>query len=318
MSTQPLPNETHERSRFDAETHARAVAYVKDHGLSVGQFADLLDYSRTTLAKYLAHDYTNCRAVEARLKAFFAREERVATGSKFHPTAVAQEILECCQYALDARAIVLIYGSPGLGKTTTVMEFIRRRWEEQQARDVVFVTASSITTPYGLVRNISAELGVSNYGCTHALVERILAELKRRPHLLIVDEANHLSIRSLELLRSLHDLSACGLLLMGSSALMQRIFSPKGRTAEDLEQFRSRIDYFKCLSPGATAREDLAAVARAHGFDEQTFDLVSPHVQKSRELLKLCRRFSLLRQLNPHADPKKVLEKALAQIFRAA
>ena len=51
---------------------------------------------------------------------------------------------------------------------------------------------------------------------THGLVEDEIDRLNRDPPLILVDEANHLNVDGLELLRHIHDMTECGMVLVGT------------------------------------------------------------------------------------------------------
>ena len=57
--------------------------------------------------------------------------------------------------------------------------------------------------------------------------------------LLIVDEAQHLSLRALETLRALHDATGAGLALMGNAVVYARLTG--GRRAAEFAQLFSRV-----------------------------------------------------------------------------
>uniref|UniRef100_UPI00129A9791 AAA family ATPase n=1 Tax=Eikenella corrodens TaxID=539 RepID=UPI00129A9791 len=88
--------------------------------------------------------------------------------------------------------------------------------------------------------------------------EAVIKKLQSSGRLLIVDEAENLSTRSLELLRRLHDLAGIGLVLVGTPRLLSNL---KGRHGE-LEQLYSRVTLHWDLGD-SVPREELDAIARA-------------------------------------------------------
>src|SRR5260370_22602629 len=107
--------------------------------------------------------------------------------------------------------------------------------------------------PRSLLKRIGREAGVFTNGASIGRLARsVLAEFRvqKRPPAIVVDEAQHLEIPSLEILRELHDRSGCGLVLAGSHNLYQNFL--RGRA--HLEQWLSRIDHKDPL-PGLLADE---------------------------------------------------------------
>jgi len=102
-----------------------------------------------------------------------------------------------------------------------------------------------------------------------ASVERLLSSIfadfraRNRPPAIVVDEAQHLEVPSLEILRELHDRSGCGLVLAGSHNLYENFL--RGRA--HLEQWLSRIDHKDPL-PGLLADEVREISSRELGNGE--------------------------------------------------
>ena len=66
----------------------------------------------------------------------------------------------------------------------------------------------------------------------------IVQRLQGTKGLLILDEAQHLMLPALESLRSIHDATACGLVLMGNEAVYSRL---SGRHSAEFAQLYSRV-----------------------------------------------------------------------------
>ncbi len=87
----------------------------------------------------------------------------------------------------------------------------------------------------------------------HVLIEWVIQKLEADPHLILIDEAKHLSVASLELLRHIHDLSRCGMVLVGTKRLYD-LFTNGGRKSQDFEQLWSRVAVHDLL-PGMAPSE---------------------------------------------------------------
>jgi DNA transposition AAA+ family ATPase len=315
MST--LPQQTHERSHYDEALWQRATEYIAEKELSIADFAEQVKYSAATMSKYLSRDYVNAVLVEAALERFFRQQERTNTGVKYVPTAVSQAVIEACEYAYSEGKLVVLYGPPAIGKSVGAMEFMNRKIKNG-IRNLVFVTANSTTTPFSLVRRVSEELGLPLTGCTPELLERIVRKLKKHPHLVVVDDASYLNVKALEALRYVYDQTACGVVLMGVKALMERIFIPgNGRMAEDLAQLYSRVNLQKYL-PGAARAQDLGRIAEASKLPAKIIAAVLAEVKTPRELKNVLERVKYVRELNPDRSAQEIVGQALSEVFRAA
>lgn len=196
------------------------------------------------------------------------------------------EFAEACSHY---RYIGVCHGRPGVGKTRSAREFasfpdlheyaicqaISPALADEIARcRAIFYTAGVSNTPKmidaGLYINVT-KLGYARLTVASGSPQGVhLEEARVACPLVIVDEADRLSIKSLEELRDLFDRHRFGLILMGMPGLEKRL----ARYA----QFYSRIGFvheFKPL-PEAELRLLLAAHAADFGisFDPAQLDAI--------------------------------------------
>jgi DNA transposition AAA+ family ATPase len=221
---------------------------------------------------------------------------------------------------LCRRELGVLYGPPAVGKTAGVKEFIARKLQEG-IKNLVFVTANPTTTPRALLRSVCQELGIplSSGWPNYMLLAEIVSVLKRRPHLIIVDEASFLSVGALENMRYVYDQAHCGVIFIGVETLMERIFIPKNsRVAEELEQLFSRVDFHKYL-PGTARAAEMEQIAR--NSSKLPDNIIAEVVAKSktpRELQKVLELVKCLRELNPQLPVAELVALAQSEVFRAA
>ena len=89
------------------------------------------------------------------------------------------------------------------------------------------------------------------------VIFRMIAQrLQGTKGLLIIDEAQHLSLLALESLRSIHDATACGLVLMGNESVYANL---SGRRSAEFAQLFSRVGMV--LQLRKTSAADVEALA---------------------------------------------------------
>ena len=175
------------------------------------------------------------------------------TEQDFIRTQDADQARAMCQTVLDARPycrIGQITGHPGTGKSAMT------HWlaDEFGALRIEVWTRISDKDMLRLIVEEANRLGlaVDPSGTGNTLFKRLKAVLAGR--LLIVDEANHLKWAQLEILRSLSDLGGCGLIIVGTDVLSQRLAQVNVSTY--LAQLRQRIGAKRIvLGPMATDQE---------------------------------------------------------------
>lgn len=110
-----------------------------------------------------------------------------------------------------------VIGPAGRGKTSAA-ERIR-----VQSQNVVYIRYQERLTHIGIIREMAFALGGSRPRSTDACYDMILAELSRQRRIILVDEADRMSIRHLNTLRDFHDLMRVPVVLLGEEPLKTKI-----------------------------------------------------------------------------------------------
>ena len=282
--------------------------YMKDRHLSRQQMAELIDVRCHSLAKYL-DSLPGCskESVEAALRAYFLKLERVearARRPEFIPTLTANLILEKLREADERQVLALLYGPPGVGKTFAIEEFMDRveKPNNPEKPEVLLVTAHSASTPKSLLAALCLQVGIPHQATASTLAESLVRKLRTGHYLIIVDEANHLNIEAMELLRYVYDLGRLGVVLVGTLRLYE-IFTDGSRPAGELEQLWSRVGICELL-PGLTEYEARQVIQKTLGrIPEITTKQILRQTGNSiRRLARLLEHLAELKELNGDRD----------------
>lgn len=182
---------------------------------------------------------------------------------EFVRTQLADDALAMCQAVLGAREycrIGQITGHPGTGKSALTY------WLAQEC-DAIRVEAWTRISDKDLLRLIVEAanrkgLSVDPSGTGNTLFKRLLPVLEGR--MIIVDEANQLKWAQLEILRSLSDLGHCGLVIVGTDILSQRL--AQASTSTYLAQLRQRIGAKRVVMGPIASDDEVAAYCIAPRF----------------------------------------------------
>lgn len=202
-------------------------------------------------------------ALEAAEKAQ-ALEEAAAhqyrTTVDFIMTEDARRVIGVCKACARERAMGVILGPPGSGKTTALNEYLK---QDPQA---ILITADVLMTSKQLIEEIAQAVGVELGGGLRDIMQRVTAALRAEPRLVIVDEADMLvstssrTVRKLEILRILYDQGKTGVVLCGLPRL--RAWLTRGPSLrENLAQLYSRVSFLRELQ-GLTKEEMRAILAQ--------------------------------------------------------
>lgn len=168
-----------------------------------------------------------------------------------YPSRVHQEALDYLRYGLESQAgFIIVTGEIGSGKTTLLQTLLRNIDSQTTIGRVV----NTILEPRELLESIMIDFGLDPNGHSKPLLLRDLAQylvdqrMSGRLVLLVIDEAQNLSVGALEELRMLSNLETeksklLQILLVGQPNLREKL------ATQELEQLRQRITVSYHLPP---------------------------------------------------------------------
>jgi DNA transposition AAA+ family ATPase len=241
----------------------RVRAEIDRREMTQGQAAKEMGVSPTTLTQLLNDTYgADPKTQIAKLeKWLIAQAEAQAQAAKlptlpdYVQTETADRINATLGYGHLAGDLVLIYGGAGLGKTTAIREF-KRRYPNVWVATMNPTTASPVTC----LEEVYLALGlkVAWTGGAARMQREICRKVQGAAGLLIIDEAQHLSVNALEALRSIHDTTGVGLALVGNETVYSRMAG--GNRAAYLDRLSSRIG--KKLKLAKPAKSDIERICQ--------------------------------------------------------
>lgn len=163
-------------------------------------------------------------------------------------------------FAKAAGDISLIYGDAGLGKTVSLRQYVKTH------PDAVYIELKDCDKSIkGVCEKILLYIGKQQKGTDRVLVDTIIDYLKVSSKLLIIDEAQHLSIRALENLRAINDVTETGIVLCGNPTVYDRMH---GRGQAHFAQLYSRIGIRRhILEPSL---DDIKAIFKLYTLDKES------------------------------------------------
>lgn len=273
-------------------------------GYQQKQVAQLLGVSVTTVSLYLKGEYNgNVAEMDRKVSELIERDKAKVVEAKYNtafvPTLAARRGMEVMAFAHVEGEINVIYGSAGLGKTQMLKEY------ERQNSSAVLIEVDPSCTPKVLLRKIAEAVGANARGVNNELLDSIVSKLKGSERLLMIDEAELLSTRSLEFIRRIHDLTGVGVVLAGMPRLLINL---KGKNNE-LAQLYSRVG-FACDLGNALSEEDLGLLAEsALGTSEFNAPLIKASNGNARRLSKLMRGVVRSSEINQTPISKELVEQ---------
>lgn len=230
--------------------------FMQTHNVEQEAVAKGVGVSSAMISQWRQGKYMgNNDKVDAKIAAYLQRElgklSKPELTQVFVNTTTAQKMFEMLRLVHLKRENGLLYAQAGTGKTTTIRHYA------QQYPDVILIEVDVTDTPSVLLKNIAKKIGTSTSGSLNDIKEGILEKLTDSGRMIIVDEAEQLSTKSLEILRRLHDKAGIGLVLVGMPRLLSNLLGKRG----ELAQLYQRIGLHLPL-PDKVANNELAQIAR--------------------------------------------------------
>jgi len=258
-------------------------------GMNQTMLARGIGVSPASISMYLNDNYAEkggkYETIEPKIEAFLEVQESKAQREElvlgFVSTKTTRRISEVMRDAHEAGDTVVIYGQAGLGKTQAVKNYC----EKNPA--AILIEANPSFTALVLMRKLAAAAKVSTVGSLNDLFESVSDRLRDSGRLIVVDEAENLPLRALEIIRRLHDDTGCGLVLSGMPRLVANLRGKHG----ELVQLYSRVSVALNLGD-SMPDEELEQIARAampEADDETIAELVKQSNGNTRRMSKLMR-----------------------------
>lgn len=138
---------------------------------------------------------------------------------EYFKTETSEQIMNLLAFGQRGKVVLCAMG-PGLGKTKTA------RYFSACFPNVFMVTMTPSTSGVApMQQEVLAALGQPDINTSPQKMSRMIREKVRdlRNPVIIIDEAQHLSVKAIEEIRSWHDLTGVGIVFLGNIGIMQQI-----------------------------------------------------------------------------------------------
>ncbi|HBE9179093.1 TPA: AAA family ATPase [Serratia fonticola] len=276
-------------------------------GYNQSDIARAIGKSPAVISAYLNAKYTgDVKNLEEELVVFIQREtdkDRIRRVlSKYVPTSMASHGLEVARMAHLDCDINVITGAAGLGKTMILREYATRY------RDAILIEADPGYTARVLLEELCNRLGQSKRGNMHELSESCITALRDSGRVILIDEAELLPYRALEVLRRIHDKAGVGVVLAGMPRL---IINLKGRRGE-FAQLYSRVGFALDLGE-QLPQEDLLKMLISMVPEAENIAVGEAFCKaakgNARRMFKLARGVSRASEINQKPIDKVMINK---------
>jgi DNA transposition AAA+ family ATPase len=206
-----------------------------DNGeITIKAISQAVGKSTATISLWIAGKYTgNVDEIEAAVTEWQERQhQREIDAVTCLETSVFKKLNELASLAHTQGGLYVGFGAAGIGKTTAIRSYAEIR------PSVILIEVDRTYTTLALMRELHRKCGFDGSGSLHSIMADLITKLKSSQRLIIIDEAEHLPARALDILRSLYDKTGIGIMLVGLEQLIANLRGVK----YDFRQLYSRVN----------------------------------------------------------------------------
>ncbi|MGE5608124.1 MAG: AAA family ATPase [Bacillota bacterium] len=232
-----------QRHLAETRTTRKAVAKALDYNEStISQFLGTPDEDKRIpghVSKYPGDELAVAMAIES----YRDLAERRAVAPRvpgYVETSFTEEVKAVLGYCHINRDLGICYSGAGRGKTMAISDYLSSH------PDCILITADPcLRSPNPLLEELLDKLGKSGGSNARKARRLVIESLRDSGRMVIVDEAQHLTPKGIDILRILIvDQAHCGLALIGNELVYDRLH---GRARAEFAQLSSRVGIRRCL-----------------------------------------------------------------------
>ena len=264
---------------------------METRGFSTSFVATAIGVAKSAVNMWINEKYNGDNAkLTDKINNFIQRERERSNNEElpFVDISTVKYISEIGRLCHTKGKIGVCVGRAGLGKTCAVKEYTKN------FLDAILIESDSGYTAKSLLLEIHRRVGLSGRGSVYDLMNEVVHKLYHSGRLLIIDEAENLPYRALEIARRIHDKTGIGILLVGKNVLFENLCGKN----QEYDQLYSRVKYYKKLDDRLLI-QDVRKILSVIGQDPDladTYYLYSDGI--TRKLEHLITHSSYLAKLN--------------------
>ena len=259
-----------ENVSLDLEEKARLwlLNEIEDGKRTQADIARAVGIGGSTLNRFIKGNYPNPISIVEKINMLMENEEQRKLSPKapdFTTTSISKRVLDAIEYCNLLQVGGVIYGDAGVGKTMSIREYAKTN------PLCIYITASPLfSTISGMNDLIAEELGCKEKNSKKLYLD-FIDKLKGTNRILIIDEAQHLTRKTLDYIRSLGDATGIGYCLVGNTSLYKTI---QGKGGDDFAQVANRMARPQEVFVMNISKDDIESIFSLAKLDDDCIDFL--------------------------------------------
>ncbi|MCM1234870.1 MAG: AAA family ATPase [Ruminococcus flavefaciens] len=252
--------------------YVEACSFIKQYMNSTkktqSQVAKELDVSASALSGFLSGAYKTPHTIISKIEelAEISTQKKVAPREPAYvETSISRDVTNAIKYSHLQGKISVVYGDAGIGKTMAFKNYL-----EQNSLAIGITISPTYASITGVNEKLADQLGVRERVSRRQTME-IINKLRGSGRVVVIDEAQHLTVRALNHLRCISDESGVGICFIGNDEVYSKL---KGSGRADFAQLFSRIGMRKQVLVSGITKQDVKAVFGKSAMEEEAMELL--------------------------------------------
>lgn len=247
----------------------RLLEYKETTGKTQTEIAKELDISNPQLSQFLGGTYKAPHIIIPKIEQFFelkAQKDIAPKAPEYKQTSISNKVYKLIEYCHVQGKIAVAYGDAGVGKTMAV-----KQYQKNHSDSAIVITVSPCFASITGVNELIAEQLRIKEKVARKIYGEAIAKLKGSNKVLIIDEAQHLTIRVINHLRCMSDESGIGIAFVGNEEIYIKM---RGSGQASYAQLYSRIAYNEHIMTNNITKEDVALLFEESGLEQKALDIL--------------------------------------------
>lgn len=254
-----------------SEERARQMLleYIERTKKSQSDVAKEMDVSPAYVSEFLKGTYKAPEKAIPKIEQLLKINDKKEVAPKepgFQRTTVSGIVMDLIAYCHIQGKIGVVYGDAGVGKTMAIREYARQNSDTA----IVITISPCFATMTGVNELLAEELRIREKVSRKIQTEAV-RKLRGSNKVIIIDEAQHLTVRVINHLRCLADESGVGMAFIGNEEIYLKM---RGSGQASYAQLYSRIADNKHVLTSHITKEDIELIFGKSGVDGDAVEIL--------------------------------------------